>query len=99
MIFVTECRVICHTKCYTKVEPNCSHNSAKAKVVGAGSIAEAPVATGKLFSIPLENLVEEGEKIPPVIDRLIINLELSGLYTEGLYRKCGAATEVFFLIL
>ena len=89
-----KCRAICHTKCYMKVEPNCSHNSAKARVISAGSLSETSNSTGKLFSVPLENLVTDIGKIPGVIERLITKLELYGLYTEGLYRKCGAATEI-----
>lgn len=55
-----------------------------------------PPTRNRVFSVPLENLVKPGEKIPGVIDRLITSIELYGLYTEGLYRKSGAATKVGF---
>lgn len=84
------CKVTCHQKCYKKADAKCSHEGPKPVVVATGT----PPTRNRVFSVPLENLVKPGEKIPGVIDRLITSIELYGLYTEGLYRKSGAATKV-----
>lgn len=84
------CKVTCHQKCYKKADAKCSHDGPKPVVVATGT----PPTRNRVFSVPLENLVKPGEKIPGVIDRLITSIELYGLYTEGLYRKSGAATKV-----
>lgn len=86
------CKVTCHQKCYKKADAKCSHEGPKPVVVATGT----PPTRNRVFSVPLENLVKPGEKIPGVIDRLITSIELYGLYTEGLYRKSGAATKVGF---
>lgn len=37
--------------------------------------------------------MKDGEKVPIVVERLIKAIETQGLYTEGLYRKSGAAPK------
>ena len=50
-------------------------------------------SNAKVFGAPLESLLKDGEKIPVVVERLINAIEMHGLFTEGLYRKCGAAPK------
>ena len=50
-------------------------------------------SNAKVFGAPLESLLKDGEKIPLVVERLINTIEMHGLFTEGLYRKCGAAPK------
>lgn len=47
-----------------------------------------------MFGVKLQNLITEDVKIPVVVDRLITSIEMKGLYTEGIYRKPGAAKKV-----
>ncbi|KAB7495361.1 N-chimaerin, partial [Armadillidium nasatum] len=98
-----KCKVTCHQKCLNKVEPACSQNSStKAVVVGLEGSRKGgskiphvrPVRRGKIFGVPLENLVGEDDKIPSVVEKIMASLEFHGLYTEGLYRKSGASSKV-----
>lgn len=50
-------------------------------------------SNAKVFGAPLESLLKDGEKIPRVVEQLIKAIEMHGLFTEGLYRKCGAAPK------
>ncbi|KAK8748447.1 hypothetical protein OTU49_016152 [Cherax quadricarinatus] len=84
------CKVTCHQKCYKRADSKCSHDGPKPIVVDTGT----PPIRNRVLGVPLENLVRPGDKIPPVIDRLITCIEMYGLYTEGLYRKSGAQTKV-----
>ena len=50
-----------------------------------------PQGTGNLIGRALDEITAEGEKVSSVIEKLILAIELNGLYTVGLYRKAGAA--------
>ncbi|XP_076443388.1 unconventional myosin-IXb-like isoform X3 [Babylonia areolata] len=77
------CKYACHRKCSVKTETACRGTST----------GQSP-STGRVFGASLERLVKDGDKIPPVVERLINAIEMQGLYTVGLYRKCGAAPKV-----
>ena len=47
-----------------------------------------------MFGGVLNSLVSESQKIPLVCERLMLAIERTGLYTEGVYRKTGAAPKV-----
>ena len=47
----------------------------------------------KVIGAPLVSLLE-GQKVPPMVERLIQTIEQNGLYTTGLYRKAGAAARI-----
>lgn len=47
-----------------------------------------------MFNVPLQSLVGPEDKIPVFMDHLILLIETHGLYTEGVYRKSGAAPKV-----
>ncbi|KAH9632838.1 hypothetical protein HF086_005893 [Spodoptera exigua] len=48
----------------------------------------------KVFGVPLADLPTGESNIPIVVDRLITTIEMTGLYTEGLYRKSGLSSKV-----
>ena len=47
-----------------------------------------------VFGIPLHLLAGQDNSCPPVLDKLIAELENRGVYTPGIYRKSGAAQRV-----
>ena len=62
---------------------------------------ESPPQQGKdkqVMGVPLVHLLTGRQLIPPVIEKLITAIELHGLYTEGLYRKTGAASKIRQLV-
>lgn len=48
--------------------------------------------------MPLTELPTRDSNIPIVVDRLIITIEMVGLYTEGLYRKSGLSSKVRYIL-
>lgn len=50
----------------------------------------------QVFGVPLSELPTGDSNIPIVADRLITTIEMTGLYTEGLYRKSGVSSKVRF---
>ncbi|KAK7496039.1 hypothetical protein BaRGS_00012740 [Batillaria attramentaria] len=76
------CKYTCHKKCSTRSILPCR-----------GSSPDQGPANARVFGAPLESLLKEGQKIPLVVDRLISAIEMHGLFTVGLYRKCGAAPK------
>nr|XP_032514779.1 unconventional myosin-IXAa-like [Danaus plexippus plexippus] len=51
-------------------------------------------SNSKVFGVPLSDLPTGEGNIPVVVDRLITTIEMTGLYTEGLYRKSGLSSKV-----
>ena len=51
----------------------------------------------KVIGAPIASLLE-GQKVPPLIERLIQTIEQNGLYTTGIYRKAGAAARIRDLV-
>ena len=49
---------------------------------------------GRVFGVPLSALVGLDEPLPVFLENLFSTIEIHGLYTEGLYRKTGAAATV-----
>lgn len=52
----------------------------------------------QVFGVPLGELPTGESNIPVVVDRLITTLEMTGLYTEGLYRKSGLSSKVIVVL-
>ncbi|KAJ8975586.1 hypothetical protein NQ317_000015, partial [Molorchus minor] len=75
------CKMTCHKKCYTKAPP-CQKEP--------GVHGE----TKRIFGVPLVILVNEENKIPLLIERLLSTIELHGLNTEGIYRKSGVSSKI-----
>ncbi|XP_041980868.1 unconventional myosin-IXAa-like isoform X2 [Aricia agestis] len=100
------CRLVTHKKCYMKVTSQCSKEVFRkdgvvssttviVRVVDAsGREKLGVVPIGKVFGVPLSELPTGDSNIPIVIDRLITTIEMTGLYTEGLYRKSGLSSKV-----
>ncbi|CAE1298624.1 unnamed protein product [Acanthosepion pharaonis] len=80
------CKYACHKKC-------CLRSTTPCKGIPTPRITDGSTGT-QIFGYPLESLLSEGEKVPLVAEKLISAIELHGLYTVGLYRKCGAAAKV-----
>lgn len=55
-------------------------------------------ATFQVFGVPLADLPTGESNIPIVVDRLITTIEMTGLYTEGLYRKSGLSSKVRLIV-
>ncbi|XP_049872025.1 unconventional myosin-IXAa-like [Pectinophora gossypiella] len=94
------CRLASHKKCYMKVTTQCRKDSStpSAAIVGVldagGREQYGVVKRGKVFGMPLGELPTGDSNIPVVVDRLITTIEMTGLYTEGLYRKSGLSSKV-----
>lgn len=94
------CKLASHKKCYTKVTTLCRKDTGtpSASIVGAvdagGREQMGVVKRGKVFGVPLTELPTGDSNIPIVVDRLITTIEMTGLYTEGLYRKSGLSSKV-----
>ncbi|CAG4965641.1 unnamed protein product [Parnassius apollo] len=94
------CKLTSHKKCYMKVTTQCRKDSVtpSAAIVGAVDIGGREqfgvLKRGKVFGVPLSELPTGDGNIPIVVDRLITTIEMTGLYTEGLYRKSGLSSKV-----
>lgn len=80
--FVTDCKLTCHKKCYSKASAECGKDGAH------------EANSRKVFNVPLHKLDCGDGKVPLVVERLITTIEMHGLYTEGIYRKSGVSSKV-----
>uniref|UniRef100_A0A8C5QBR4 Myosin IXB n=1 Tax=Leptobrachium leishanense TaxID=445787 RepID=A0A8C5QBR4_9ANUR len=80
------CKMICHKKCLSKIQNPCSPAGQK-KVC-------ALAAGGHQFGVHVNDLTNDTCLVPVVMEILLEYLELHGLYTEGIYRKSGAANRM-----
>ncbi|VDM63316.1 unnamed protein product [Angiostrongylus costaricensis] len=78
------CRISCHKKCHTKITQICK-------------MSMNAVSGGRFFGAILTTLVDEDHAIPPLIDRLFMNLETRALFVEGIYRKSGSLAQVRYM--
>ncbi|KAA0719465.1 Hippocampus abundant transcript 1 protein [Triplophysa tibetana] len=46
------------------------------------------------FGVALCGLVDTANSVPYVIEKMLVHVEMNGLYTEGIYRKSGSACRV-----
>ncbi len=44
--------------------------------------------------MPLTLILNDNQKVPTVVERLIKAIELNGLFMVGVYRKAGAAGKI-----
>lgn len=72
------CKTICHKKCLSKIQYRCAPAGVKCN---QGS---------HHFGVHMADLTE-ATSVPIVMEVLLEYLEMHGLYTEGIYRKSGAA--------
>uniref|UniRef100_UPI00358DF983 unconventional myosin-IXa-like isoform X3 n=1 Tax=Myxine glutinosa TaxID=7769 RepID=UPI00358DF983 len=80
------CKYTCHKKCCSLVIVHC-HGSFISTRKGEVEV------TSRQFGVPLTMLAGEDGTVPLMVEKLFRYVELCGLYTEGLYRKCGSANK------
>ncbi|XP_042526579.1 unconventional myosin-IXb [Dipodomys spectabilis] len=78
------CKMTCHKKCVHKIQSYCSYMS--------GRKAEPGAEPGH-FGVCVGSLTSDKASVPVVLEKLLEHVEMHGLYTEGLYRKSGAANR------
>ncbi|XP_007563868.1 unconventional myosin-IXb isoform X3 [Poecilia formosa] len=76
------CKFICHKKCLDKIITDCSTRRSKMDDSVQGSLH---------FGVQVCVLTSKTNPVPKVVELLLMHVELNGLYTEGIYRKSGAA--------
>ncbi|XP_076770507.1 unconventional myosin-IXb isoform X18 [Arvicanthis niloticus] len=78
------CKMTCHKKCVHKIQSYCSYTGRRKSELGA--------EPGH-FGVCVNNLTSDKASVPIVLEKLLEHVEMHGLYTEGLYRKSGAANR------
>ncbi|KAM4888057.1 unconventional myosin-IXb isoform 2-T2 [Thomomys bottae] len=83
-LLCSACKMTCHKKCVHKIPSHCSYMS--------GRKAEPGTEPGH-FGVCVGSLISDKASVPVVLEKLLEHVEMHGLYTEGLYRKSGAANR------
>ncbi|GCB78772.1 hypothetical protein scyTo_0021233, partial [Scyliorhinus torazame] len=79
------CKLTCHKKCLMKIQYPCQTDSnRKSDLEG----------TSPHFGVRVCALTDENQTVPVVMEVLMEYVEMNGLYTEGIYRKSGAANKM-----
>ncbi|XP_023619098.1 unconventional myosin-IXb isoform X8 [Myotis lucifugus] len=78
------CKMTCHKKCMHKIQTYCSYP--------CGRKSEPGTEPGH-FGVCVDSLTSDKASVPIVLEKLLEHVEMHGLYTEGLYRKSGAANR------
>ncbi|XP_028640649.1 unconventional myosin-IXb isoform X16 [Grammomys surdaster] len=78
------CKMTCHKKCVHKIQSYCSYTGRRKSELGA--------EPGH-FGVCVNSLTSDKASVPIVLEKLLEHVEMHGLYTEGLYRKSGAANR------
>ncbi|XP_024092541.3 unconventional myosin-IXb isoform X1 [Pongo abelii] len=78
------CKMTCHKKCVHKIQSHCSY------IYGRKG---EPGAEPGHFGVCVDSLTSDKASVPIVLEKLLEHVEMHGLYTEGLYRKSGAANR------
>ncbi|XP_073076044.1 unconventional myosin-IXb isoform X3 [Manis javanica] len=78
------CKMTCHKKCMHKIQTCCSYTCGK---------KSEPGAEPGHFGVCVDSLTSDKASVPVVLEKLLEHVEMHGLYTEGLYRKSGAANR------
>ncbi|XP_051555562.1 unconventional myosin-IXb-like isoform X2 [Myxocyprinus asiaticus] len=79
----SSCKMVCHKKCLSKIIINCTAYCARKK--------EGEQHHTLHFGVPVCILARTGDSVPFVIEKMLVHVEMNGLYTEGIYRKSGSA--------
>ncbi|XP_039510729.1 unconventional myosin-IXb isoform X3 [Pimephales promelas] len=77
----SSCKMVCHKKCLSKITINCSGQCTKKKE-GEHTLH---------FGVPICALTLTADYVPFVMEKMLVHVEMNGLYTEGIYRKSGSA--------
>ncbi|XP_036619426.1 unconventional myosin-IXb isoform X7 [Trichosurus vulpecula] len=78
------CKMTCHKKCVHKIQTCCSSFGRKSE----------PGAETRHFGVCVSSLTNDKVSVPVVLEKLLEHVEMHGLYTEGIYRKSGAANRM-----
>lgn len=81
----SNCKMVCHKKCLSKIAINCSSFCAK---------KNDEEVTGYHFGVRVCHLVSDKNPVPMVLEMMLEHVEMHGLYTEGIYRKSGSANRM-----
>ncbi|XP_059420240.1 unconventional myosin-IXb-like [Carassius carassius] len=76
----SSCKMVCHKKCLRKITVNCTGHCDRKKA-GEQTLN---------FGVPLCALVHTAESVPFVMEKMLVHVEMNGLYSEGIYRKSGS---------
>ncbi|XP_069071785.1 unconventional myosin-IXb isoform X2 [Pleurodeles waltl] len=79
------CSMICHKKCIPKIQNVC---------ISSYVLKNERSAESRHFGVEVSALTSDSNPIPIVMEKLLEYLEMHGLYTEGIYRKSGAANRM-----
>ncbi|XP_028258695.1 unconventional myosin-IXb isoform X3 [Parambassis ranga] len=79
------CKMVCHKKCICKIVTDCSSFCAK---------KSDEEFNGQHFGVRVCHLVSDKNPVPMVLEMMLEHVEMQGLYTEGIYRKSGAANRM-----
>ncbi|KAK7159490.1 hypothetical protein R3I94_005737 [Phoxinus phoxinus] len=77
----SSCKMVCHKKCVSKITINCTGQCVRKKE-GEHNLH---------FGVPICALVRTADSVPFVMEKMLVHVEMNGLYTEGIYRKSGSA--------
>nr|XP_055057587.1 unconventional myosin-IXb isoform X3 [Misgurnus anguillicaudatus] len=80
----SSCKMVCHKKCISKITINCTSPCGRKKEGDQSALH---------FGVPLCILVRTADSVPFVMDKMLVHVEMNGLYTEGIYRKSGLASK------
>uniref|UniRef100_A0A672QPA8 Unconventional myosin-IXb-like n=1 Tax=Sinocyclocheilus grahami TaxID=75366 RepID=A0A672QPA8_SINGR len=76
----SSCKMVCHKKCLSKITVNCTGHCDRKKD-GEQTLH---------FGVPVCALVRTADSVPFVMEKMLVHVEMNGLYTEGIYRKSGS---------
>ncbi|XP_078527441.1 unconventional myosin-IXb isoform X3 [Lissotriton helveticus] len=79
------CKMLCHKKCITKIHNLC---------VPPYVLKSEPNKDSRYFGVEVSAQTSAINPVPIVMEKLLGYLERHGLYTEGIYRKSGAANRM-----
>uniref|UniRef100_A0A8C9TTX8 Myosin IXB n=1 Tax=Scleropages formosus TaxID=113540 RepID=A0A8C9TTX8_SCLFO len=75
----SSCKMVCHKKCISKIVTDCY-------------TFEEPGSQN--FGVRVCALISDKNPVPIVLEMMLEHVEMNGLYTEGIYRKSGAANRM-----
>ncbi|XP_018583731.2 unconventional myosin-IXb isoform X3 [Scleropages formosus] len=81
----SSCKMVCHKKCISKIVTDCY-------TFGAKKTEEEPGSQN--FGVRVCALISDKNPVPIVLEMMLEHVEMNGLYTEGIYRKSGAANRM-----
>ncbi|XP_051554437.1 unconventional myosin-IXb isoform X4 [Myxocyprinus asiaticus] len=79
----SSCKMVCHKKCLSKIIIYCTAHCAKKK--------EGEHHHTLHFGVPVCVLARTADCVPFVLEKMLVHVEMKGLYMEGIYRKSGSA--------